>query len=125
MHALLSMDMFRQKLGFNWVMSQIIMIRSLNALDTLVCMYARMICGDSRMVVPLTAASFADGSCLVVHRHDSVIVWVSAAVSEKWLQLQLGVPSFHRIQREAEVVGELRGIVREWWGISGRYCPSR
>jgi hypothetical protein len=129
MHALLSHDIFHPKLGYDWLMAQMIEIRSHRIVDSLLMMYPRMLCIDAgSVVVPLTASSFGIGNCFLVHRHSCVIVWIGANAASDWLQDAFGVSSLVEVPPQVPSLGtqantDLNAAIQECWALSGRYLP--
>jgi hypothetical protein len=129
MHALLSLDLFRPTLGYDWLMAEMICWRSLSIVDTLLSLYPRMVCIDGGcVIVPLTGSSFAAGHCFLLHMVSRIIIWVGAAAPPEWIRDAFGVGSVQEIPPDVPTLDgpanrDLNAAIQECWTISRRYLP--
>lgn len=134
LHAMFSNVTFRSRHpeGVDGRMSQIIMLRSLNITNTLLYLYPRMICVDNETILPLTSASFAQGTIFLFHTVDKIYIWINAAVDKSFLENAFGCQDLQNLpktfpstttqaNKDSEEYLKLEKLISKCNELSGNY----
>jgi hypothetical protein len=106
MHSLLSQEIFRHPRGFDWLVSELVTLRSIDLAAFLLYLCPRVVPLEAPgELLPPSAASLAAGTWRVVHTANRVFVWGAADAAG---------------DGEEEAVKE---VVKSCWEVSGRYLP--
>jgi hypothetical protein len=128
-HALLSQPVFRCGREIDWLVTEVIRLRSMSVAGTLLWLYPRMFAMDTGSgALPLTAAALATGCCFLVHTDNRILIWVRHGVDEEWLAEVFGVRTMQEIVNVTDVQmlersANVRSLLNHCWTVSGQYLP--
>jgi hypothetical protein len=131
LHALLANSLAQPTFptSFDGRTSELIFLRALRIFDLILYFYPRLIAADGDgEILPLTGASFARGSCFIVHTVRMVVIWVSKGATQGYLESVFGVDQVEALPQAVPETGtaenlKVNELIRECWALSGRYLP--
>ena len=132
MHSLLSSDIVKVPAprGPDGRMATIIAIRACNVIETLLKLYPRFFSiEDPTQMLPLSQASFNNGTVFFFHTHKRVYIWANSNANPELLQDLFGTSDVTDLPVNVPQTGTplnntLNEIINECYNISGRYLPT-
>jgi hypothetical protein len=103
--------------------------RSVHFMEILLTIYPRMFAVDTDVgPLALVSESFGDGSVFLFHLPSRILMWISSAADQIYIQDAFGVPDLGSLPDEVPKLDskeseDLNRRIEECWDISGKYLP--
>jgi hypothetical protein len=98
MHSLLCSPLFSHPLGFDWLIAELITVRSMSLVSFILYLYPRLFCIDAgSRLLPLAGELLAVGVCYLFHTWARIYIWVAAEAAADYLEEAFGVESMAQL----------------------------